>query len=145
MTSIDPRRLETLRVVAEAGKISTAARLLHLSQPAVTAQVRALEEECGRALLVRTNQGVTPTPWGRRLLEAATRVHDVLADAAAALAEGDEPVGELLLAASMTTAAYVVPQLLAAFRTVHGPVPFRLLVGNTSQVVEWITSGRATL
>jgi DNA-binding transcriptional LysR family regulator len=145
MANIDPRRLETLRLVAEAGKISTAARLLHLSQPAVTAQVRALEESCGRALLVRTNRGVTPTPWGRRLLEAATRVHDVLVEAAAALAEEEQPVGELLLAASMTTAAYVVPQLLAAFRSVHGPVPFRLEVGNTAQVVEWIAAGRVRL
>ncbi len=144
MTSIDPRRLETLRVVVEAGKISTAAKLLHLSQPAVTAQVRALEEECGRPLLVRSNQGISPTPWGHRLVEAARRVHEVLVDAAGELEE-EQPVGELLLGASMTAAAYVLPQLLAGFQVVHGPVPFRLEVGNTAQVVEWVTSGRVRL
>ena len=145
MASIDPRRLETLRVVALAGKISTAAKLLHLSQPAVTAQVRALEEECGRALLVRTHHGVSPTPWGYRLLETAKGVHDLLADAATALGAEEAPAGELVLAASMTTAAYVVPQLLAGFRAVHGPVPFRLEVANTAQVTEWLVTGRIAL
>ena len=61
MARIDPRKLETFRVVAQTRKISSAAKLLHLSQPAVTAQVRALEEECGRALLLRSSKGVTPT------------------------------------------------------------------------------------
>ena len=145
MASIDPRRLETLRVVALAGKISTAAKLLHLSQPAVTAQIRALEEECGRALLVRSSHGVSPTAWGFKLLETAKEVHELLADAASSLGEGEEPAGELVLAASMTTAAYVIPQLLAGFRAVHGPIPFRLEVANTAQVTEWLASGRIPL
>ncbi len=81
MGRIDPRKLETFRVVAQSGKISHAAKLLHLSQPAVTAQVRALEEECGRALLQRTAKGVTPNAWGLRLLETAKHVHDALGEA----------------------------------------------------------------
>ena len=56
MGRVDPRKLETFRVVAQTRKISRAAKLLHLSQPAVTAQVRALEEECGRALLLRSRR-----------------------------------------------------------------------------------------
>src|SRR5512145_1173427 len=78
MSRLDPRKLETFRVVAQTRKISSAAKLLHLSQPAVTAQIRALEEECGRSLLVRSSKGVTPNDWGLRLLEAARQVHELL-------------------------------------------------------------------
>ena len=77
---LDPRKLETFRVVAQTRKISSAAKLLHLSQPAVTAQIRALEEECGRSLLLRSSKGVTPNDWGLRLLDAAKQVHELLGE-----------------------------------------------------------------
>jgi len=145
MPRIDPRKLETFRVVAQTRKISTAAKLLHLSQPAVTAQIRALEEECGRALLVRSSRGVTPNDWGVRLLEAAKEVHGVLTAAEGAL-QGEPAAGEeVVLGASMTTAAYVVPPLVAGYRALHGRVPFRLQVSNTARVLEWVADGRIPL
>ncbi|MFL5247858.1 MAG: LysR family transcriptional regulator [Myxococcales bacterium] len=145
MPRIDPRKLETFRVVVHTKKISGAAKLLHLSQPAVTAQIRALEEECGRALLVRTSRGVTPNAFGLRLLDAAKQVHDVLGAVASALVEDRAAEGKVVIAASMTTAAYVVPELVAAYRAIHGPVPFQLLVGNTAHVLEWVAEGRVPL
>jgi DNA-binding transcriptional LysR family regulator len=145
MARIDPRKLETFRVVAQARKISSAAKLLHLSQPAVTAQIRALEEECGRALLVRSSKGVAPNDWGLRLLEAAKQVHEVLATAETAF-HGEPAAGEaVVLGASMTTAAYVVPPLVAGYRAVHGRVPFQLQVSNTARVLEWVAEGRVPL
>src|SRR6266498_814275 len=101
MSRLDPRKLETFRVVAQTRKISSAAKLLHLSQPAVTAQVRALEEECGRPLLLRSSKGVTPNDWGLRLLEAAKRVHEVLGAVESAF--GGEPAAgeEVAIGASM--------------------------------------------
>ncbi len=145
MSAIDPRKLETFRVVVQAGKISHAAKLLHLSQPAVTAQIRALEEECGRALLQRTARGVTPNRWGHALLEAAQRIHEML-DAAETVIRDDPTVsGEVVVGASMTTAAYVLPPLVAGFRALHGPAPFRIQVGNTAHVLEWVAEGRVPL
>ncbi len=145
MGTIDPRKLEAFRVVVQAGKISSAAKILHLSQPAVTAQMRALEEECGRPLLQRTSKGVTPNVWGLRLLEAAKQVQEVLGAVETAIRE--EPGGgdEVVLGAGMTTAAYVVPSLLAAYRAVQGPVSFRLQVSNTARVVDWVADGRVPL
>ena len=145
MARIDPRKLETFRVVVHAKKISSAAKLLHLSQPAVTAQIRALEEECGRALLVRTSKGVTPNAWGLRLLEAAKQVHDVLGAAESELVDDPAAHGGVVIGASMTTAAYVVPALVAGYRAIHGPVPFQLRVGNTAHVLEWVADGRVPL
>src|SRR5512138_3601145 len=145
MGRIDPRKLETFRVVAQSRKVSTAAKLLHLSQPAVTAQVRALEEECGRSLLVRSSKGVTPTDWGLRLLGTARQVHDLLGAVETAFQEDPEPDEEVVLGASMTTAAYVVPPLVAGYRALHGNAPFRLQVANTPRVLEWVAEGRVPL
>jgi DNA-binding transcriptional LysR family regulator len=145
VAAIDPRKLETFRVVVQTGKISTAAKLLHLSQPAVTAQVRALEEECGRALLNRTSKGVTPNAWGLRMLEAAKQVHDLVTEVESAMREEPAADEEVVLAASMTTSAYVVPMLLAGFRAIHGPVPFRVQVSNTARVLDWVADGRVPL
>jgi DNA-binding transcriptional LysR family regulator len=145
MGRIDPRKLETFRVVAETRKISTAAKLLHLSQPAVTAQVRALEEECGRALLLRSSKGVAPNAWGLRLLEAAKQVHGVLGEVESAFDEEPATDEEVVLGASMTTAAYVVPPLVAAYRALHPRVPFRMQVANTPRVLEWVADGRVAL
>jgi DNA-binding transcriptional LysR family regulator len=145
MATIDPRKLETFRVVVQAGKISHAAQLLHLSQPAVTAQVQALEEECGRALLKRTSRGVTPNAWGLRLLEAAIDLRELLSMAEDALREEPALDQEVVLGASMTTAAYVAPQLLAGYRALHGPVPFRVQVSNSARVLDWVAEGRVPL
>lgn len=145
MHAIDPRKLETFRVVVQAGKISHAAKLLHLSQPAVTAQVRALEEECGRALLQRSSRGVTPNRWGLRLLDAAKQVHELLGEVESAIRVESEIGGEVVIGASMTGSAYVVPPLIAGFRALHGPVPFRVQVSNTARVLEWVAEGRVPL
>ena len=134
--SLDPRRLETFRVVATAGKVSTAARLLHLSQPAVTAQVHQLEEEAGEPLLLRGPRGVRPTAAGLRLLDYARRVHALLEEAEAGLGGDATAAGPLLLAASTTLASYVLPGLLADFlRTVAPGTGVHLEVGNTEEVL----------
>jgi DNA-binding transcriptional LysR family regulator len=145
MSRIDPRKLETFRVVAQARKISRAAKLLHLSQPAVTAQVRALEEECGRALLLRSSRGVTPTDCGLRLLETAKQVHALLDEVEAGLADAPEKTEEVVVGASMTTAAYLMPALVAGYRSLHGRVPFRVQVSNSAHVLEWVADGRVPL
>jgi DNA-binding transcriptional LysR family regulator len=145
VSTIDPRKLDTFRVVVQTGKISVAAKLLHLSQPAVTARIRGLEEECGRALLKRSAKGVTPNGWGLRLLEAAKQVQEVLGAVESAIREQPDMDGEVVLAASMTTSAYVVPPLVAGFSAIHGLVPFRLQVSNTAHVLEWVAEGRVPL
>jgi DNA-binding transcriptional LysR family regulator len=145
MGRIDPRKLETFRVVVQARTISNAAKLLHLSQPAVTAQIRALEEECGRALLQRTSRGVTPNAWGLHVLDAAKQVHEVLGAVASAVRADKGAGDEVELAASMTGSAYIIPPLVAGYRALRGPVPFRLQVANTARVVEWVAEGRVPL
>jgi DNA-binding transcriptional LysR family regulator len=145
MGRIDPRKLETFRVVAQARKVSTAAKLLHLSQPAVTAQVRALEEECGQTLLLRSSRGVTPTDWGMRLLEAAREVHGLLETLETDMRGEPAVEEEIVVGASMNSAAYVLPPLVAGYRALHARARFRLQVGNTAKVLEWVADQRVAL
>ncbi|GAC1552427.1 MAG: selenium metabolism-associated LysR family transcriptional regulator [Myxococcales bacterium] len=142
---IDPRRLETFRVVATLGQVSAAARALHLSQPAVTAQIRQLEDECGAPLFVRTARGMVLNDLGRALLSFAQRARQILDEAAAAVQQEAAPGGELVLAASTTLASYVLPPTLVEFRRAHPKTGVRLEVGNTTQVLAWVKEGRVPL
>lgn len=125
--------------------MSAAARLLHLSQPAVTAQVRQLEEECGCALFVRSARGVALTDAGRRLLQYAVRVDELLSEAGADVAGEGAAGGEVVLAASQTVAATVVPLLLQSFRRVEPATAIRVEVGNTAHVQERVAEGKVPL
>ncbi len=142
---LDPSLLPTFMAVLDAGRISAAAKVLHLSQPAVTAQIRRLEESLGVALFVRSAQGVVPTAAGDRLAVHARAIAREIEDAVASVAVQDEPIGELVLAASTTIAAYVLPSMLAAFRASHPGVIVRLRVGNTEEVLGAVRGARVPL
>jgi len=142
---IDPSLLPTFLAVVDAGRISAAAKVVNLSQPAVTAQIRKLEDALGTALFVRSVHGVAPTDAGVKMASYAQRVQRLLDDAAADVVSSGEPVGELRLAASTTIAAHVLPPVLAKFRALHPSALFRLEVGNTEAVLASVSSGRVPL
>ena len=143
--SLDPRRLETFRVVARCGQVSAAARLLNLSQPAVTRQIRLLEADAGQPLFIRHLSGIRLTPQGALLLDYAQRIHALLEEAGEQIQGEQEMAGDLLLGASTTTAAYIIPRLLQGFLASHRPSRVTLDVGNTEEVLDWIRAGRITL
>jgi molybdate transport repressor ModE-like protein len=142
---LDPRKLETFRVVAQTGQISGAARNLNLSQPAVTAQIRQMEAEVGQPLFTRHASGVELTEAGRLLLDYARRVRVLLEEASERILGGDHLGGELRLGASTTAAAYILPPVLHTFLVDHRPAPLVLEVGNTEEVLSWVREGRLPL
>ena len=83
---MDVRQLKALVTVAETGSVTRAAELLHLVQPAVTRQIRALESELGVPLFERTRQGMRVTAAGASLTERARRALTELDRARAELA-----------------------------------------------------------
>jgi len=145
LPELDPRRLETFRVVALEGQVSAAARLLNLSQPAVTAQIRQLEAELGKPLFTRHAAGVRLTEAGRLLLDYARRVRRLLEEAGQRLQAGEAARGELRLGASTTAAAYILPPLIRSFTLQHQPAPLILDVANTDEVLTWVREGRTSL
>ncbi|ARP85629.1 LysR family transcriptional regulator [Bordetella genomosp. 9] len=132
-----PEQLLTFAHVAEAGNISRAAELLHLSQPAVSGQLRALQEWFGEPLYRRSGHGIVLTAAGERLVEHARQLRQAygqareLRDAWRGIASG-----LLRLGASTTPASYCLPALVAAFRAKYPAVSLQLADGNTAEIVQ---------
>ena len=103
--------------VARQGSFTRAADRLYLTQPAVSQQIKSLEEELGQSLLERGRKGVRLTDAGEALYR---RARSALGELAAARAElegmGSRVRGRVLLATSDTNCTYVLPPVLARFR-----------------------------
>ncbi len=134
---LSPERLLVFRAVAREGGFTAAARRLGRTQPAVSQAVRALEEQAGERLLVRSRGGVRPTAAGEALLEHAERIHAELERAGERL-RGRRALeaGELRLGTSDTSACYVLPPVLEAFRRRHPGVEIRIQNHPTPAVAE---------
>lgn len=133
-------------MVVEHGSFSAAARVMGLSQPAVTMQVQALEADLGVTLLDRKYRKVELTEAGRTLLPLAQRMLADLESARIAIAElSDTVTGRLVLAASTTPGQYVLPRLLGRFCAQNPEVGVSLRVMDSAEVVEAVSSGEAHL
>jgi DNA-binding transcriptional LysR family regulator len=143
--SVNPALLDTFLTVLDAGRIGAAARALRLSQPAVTAQIRKLEEALGAPLFVRSARGVAPTRAGLRLADYARAIRTLLDKVTTEVAGSEEDSGPLVLAASTTIAAHILPPLVAQFRSIQRDLPVCVRVGNTEYVVREVRAGRIPL
>jgi len=138
--------LRAFCAAVDLGSLGRAARVLHVSQPALSKRLRVLETLAGARLLERSHRGVSPTPTGRRLYLAARRV----------LAE-DEAVEELIagvvadevpvrVAASPTMAESVLPQLLVEFTGRHEfHLSVELTIVSSAMVRDLVREGRVDL
>ncbi|SAK52140.1 LysR family transcriptional regulator [Caballeronia fortuita] len=111
------RDIRALVAVAEAGSFTRAAERLHLSQPALTVQIRRLEEAVGARLLDRNSRNVALTPTGRELLPLLRKslrdMENVLRDARA-MGVGES--GTIRIACLPTFAASVLPELIIGMK-----------------------------
>ena len=139
-------RLKVFRTLARQLNFRRAAEELRLTQPAVTGQIKALEEELGFALFDRSGGRVTLTPQGSILLNYADRLH-LLADEAmqALAASSGRSAGRLAVGASQTIGQYLLPNLLAGFLRLHPQVEITVLGGNTEEVLEALASHQVEL
>lgn len=134
------------RAVARAGSVTRAANELFISQPAVSAHLKAVEARCGEQLFDRTPRGVILTTIGRDVLEQINRLfalYDELpgvVDAARGFIRG-----EVTVAASSTPGAYLVPALLKQFQLQHPEANPSLMVGDTAEVLQWLREYRVSV
>jgi LysR family transcriptional regulator, transcriptional activator of the cysJI operon len=136
-------RLKVFRAVAEHLSFRKAGETLYLSQPAVTLQIKSLEEELGTRLFLRSASGVRLTEAGVVLLEYARQLHKLAEEAEQQLAGlKGEVAGALVLGASTTIAQYVLPPLLAEFTRSFPAIHLQVFSENTEQVAKGVVSGR---
>ena len=146
MASLDNFRLVVFRAVAEQLSFRKAAEELYLTQPAVSLQIKALEEDLGVQLFDRSGAHITMTPAGRVLLQYSEQVNALLAQAEHEIAAlSGEHGGQLALGASTTIAQYVLPRLLGEFRREHPRVHPTLISGNTEHIVEALVEQKIAL
>lgn len=134
-------RLKVFRAVARELNFRRAAEGLYLTQPAVTQQIKALEDELGVALFDRAGGRVELTEAGRVLLGYAERLKSTADEAVQALAEvSGQRAGELAVGASQTIGQYLLPTLLAGFERENPRVQVRAVSGNTDEILEALAS-----
>ena len=134
-------QLRAFHAVAITGSFTRAARKLHVSQPAVTQHVKALEERYEAELFLRTRQGAKLTELGLQLLELTSQRSDVEKAARNLLEEaGTELRGTLRIAAD---GPFHTIELLRRFRSKHPGVHVVLEVGNSTVIEEKLRSHQA--
>jgi DNA-binding transcriptional LysR family regulator len=138
--------LSIFAAVAGTGSLTAAARKLHISQPALSRELKAFEERLGVALFERHPRGMRPTHAGEVLSRYAARLFELERAAEGAMREITGAFhGRLSLGASNTIGTYVLPRVLAALRRERPQVQVALFVGNTEQVSQGVDDMRFML
>jgi len=146
MAQLENFRLKVFRAVAEHLSFRKAAEHLFLTQPAVTLQIKALENDLGVRLFDRAPGRISLTRQGSMLLGYANKIAALVTDAERELGAGDGNVcGELSIGVSTTIAQYVLPRLLGAFLGEHPRVQFSLHSGNTAEIVQLLLEGKVSI
>lgn len=143
---MDIRQLRYFLHVAELQSLSRAAAQLRVAQPALTRQIKGLEEELGVLLLRRHGWGVTPTPAGQILMNHARQlVQDIDAARDAVQAYQAEPSGPLSFGVPSSLSHAVLPGLAVRLRQRAPRVRLRLADGFSGTIHDWLIQGRLDL
>lgn len=138
--------LSVFLAVATTGSLTASARRLHISQPALSRELKVFEGRLGVILFERHSRGMRLTQAGEVLSQYAQRLFEIERAAEAAMREiaaGQQ--GVLSIGASNTIGTYVLPRVLAAFRRTRPEVHVTLFVGNTEQVSQGVDDLRFML
>lgn len=129
------RRLQVFHAVAKHLSFTKAAEALFMTQPAVTFQIKQLEEHFNSRLFERGHGRITLTPAGEIVLEYAERILALSAELDTRLKEMTGQIaGPLLVGASTTIAEFLLPQVLGSFKSKYPGVLPRLFVANSGTV-----------
>lgn len=130
------RQLRALKSVAARKSVTGAAEHLHLTQPAITLQLKNLETLAQLPLFQRTPNGMVLTEAGDALLLLSERVETALADCAATLDRMKGLGGGRVAIGVVSTAKYFAPFAIAAFARAHPGIDVRLIIGNRGEILQ---------
>jgi LysR family transcriptional regulator, transcriptional activator of the cysJI operon len=134
---IENFRIRVFRAVAQHLNFSRAAEELLLTQPAVTQQIKALEDELGVPLFDRSGGHIALTSGGAALLPFAEKMKALGEEAVAAVAGAyGQRAGELSIGASQTIGQYLLPAFIAGFVKANPKIRVKVRSGNTDEVLE---------
>ncbi|MEW5890100.1 MAG: LysR family transcriptional regulator [Pseudomonadota bacterium] len=129
------RRLQVFHAVAKQLSFTKAAEVLFMTQPAVTFQIKQLEEHFNTRLFDRGHGRISLTPAGEVVLEYAERILGLSSELDIRLSEMTGQIrGPLLIGASTTIAEFMLPRVLGEFKSQYPSVKPRLTVGNSETI-----------
>ncbi|MCP3869931.1 MAG: LysR family transcriptional regulator [Gammaproteobacteria bacterium] len=140
------RRLQVFFTVARLLSFTKAAESLHMTQPAVTFQVRQLEEYFNTRLFDRTHNRISLTEAGSRVYEYADKIFELYSELENSVREmTGEISGSLTIGASTTIAEYMLPSLLGDFKKKYPDINIHLKVSNTDGIVSMVENNTIDL
>lgn len=140
------RRLQVFHTVAKVMSFTKAAETLHMTQPAVTFQVKQLEDFFNTRLFDRTHNKITLTDAGKVVYDYSDQILELYEKMNSDVREmTGEVTGTLVIGASTTIAEYMLPSLLGAFKKQYDDVNIRLQVGNTDAIVSMVENNMIDL
>jgi LysR family transcriptional regulator, transcriptional activator of the cysJI operon len=143
---MEDHKLKVFCTVAETKSFSKTSEIIHLTQPAVSLQIQALEEVYETKLFDRSSSTVNLTPSGEVLYKYAKEILNLYAAAEKVIGEITGLVkGSISIGASSTIGNYLLPGVITDFKRTHLKIKIHLLVGNTKRVVELLNSGNIDL
>lgn len=132
--------------VARAGSFTEAARVLRISQPAVSKMVGLLEQQVDAKLLERSRRGVKLTQAGEHLFRSASRVFAEVREATARLQSSGGPFrGEWSVGISDNIALYLAPRLIGEFKRANPELRMTVFAGTSSQIKSELLYDRCRL
>lgn len=143
MSSITLKQIEYFRAVMEAGTVSGAAALLHVSQPNVSRMIKYMENRLGLRLFERCKGRLQPTPEATALYREVQSLHahlDSLQDALRHIVRGE--LGRFTVGASPSLGRHVLPTALSSLRREYPQLAIKLDILSVSQVIEYLTLGQ---
>ncbi len=139
---MDLKQLRAFVTVAETGNVTRASTLLNLVQPAVSRQLRLLEEDVGIELFERGRHGMQLTPSGKTLLDYARRILNEVARAKAEIRPADRPVaGIVSIGLLASTSDLLATLLVAEVHRLYPDIRLRLTIGYAGHLQDWLEAG----
>ncbi|ADU71734.1 LysR family transcriptional regulator [Pantoea sp. At-9b] len=146
MASLNLDHLDTFRLVISRGSFSGAADALGLSQPAVSLQIRQLEQSLQTRLIERTGRGVRATAAGLALLEHGEHIASAIAAALAAVTQqADEISGTVIIGTGATACIHLLPPLLQQLRQQHPQLKVDVRTGNTATIIRAVEENQVDI
>ena len=143
---MEDHKLKVFCTVAETRSFSKTSEIIHLTQPAVSLQIQALEEKYETKLFDRSSSTVTLTPAGEILYRYAKEILSLYTFAEKAIGKQTGLVkGSLTVGAGSNIGNYILPTLITEFRQTHPKSKIYLLVSNSKRVVDLLNAGNIDL
>jgi len=144
--NITLQQLEALISLVEEGSFSLAAKKMHLSQPALTKNIRNAEDYLGAPLVNRSSMGISLTPEGKIIYDYARRMVKLREEAKEKIdALGVNTGGNIYIGASTIPATYILPRVLSALRSNHPDITTYIKTADSEDVMNMVLAGEVEI